>query len=82
MIFTIDFSDGSYLSIDSTGGECIYEDREIDFQGSLKDTLRVIPKSKKVEIAKGLISLNNKQCLIGEENDYNGTSVKAVEWSG
>lgn len=59
MIFTVDFSDGSYLSIDSTE-ECIYEDREIDFQGSLKDTLMVLPRRKKMEIAKGLISLNNK----------------------
>lgn len=81
MIFTVDFSDGSYLSIDSIGGECIYEDREIDFQGSLKDTLMVLPRRKKMEIAKGLISLNNNQCLIGDRNDYNRTSVKAVEWS-
>lgn len=79
MKITIDFDDGAYLEIVDEG-ECVtYEDAEVDFQGTLKETLKVLPKSKKVEILQEVFTLSTKQ--LGVYDDKNRRGTKAINWS-
>lgn len=81
MTITVDFSDGAYLLIEEFGNRCVYEDNELDFEGNLKETLKVVPEVKKREITQGLLSMNN--CgFIGVRYDKDREGFKAIGRSG
>lgn len=80
MKITVDFNDGAYLLVDDNGNYVIYEDNEVDFEGTIKDTLKVIPVTKKQEIMNWLLNVNMLHLGVGNDKDTRG--IKAINWCG
>lgn len=80
MKVTVEFTDGSYLTVEDFGKFCIYEEINRDFQGNLKDTLNQLPKHKKVAFVRQMLKLNKKY-IGGNKYVNNNGSDKIIEWS-